>query len=85
VQPITEHIDELVGRADEHREDRDERPSALTAIYNGSRKNASKAFKHGAYHQALEFARAAEVLAHVRQHGPRKLERGKKALKLTAL
>jgi hypothetical protein len=85
VQSITEHFDELMKRADEHWKDHEEGPGALTAIYNSSRKNATKAFKHGAYHQALEFARAAEALAYVRQHGPHKQEHGKKTLKLTAL
>jgi hypothetical protein len=84
VQSITEYFDEMIGRADEHWEGHEEGPGALTAIYNSSRKNATKAFRNGAYHRALEFARAAEALAHVKREGPHKLEQGKKALKLAA-
>lgn len=85
VQSITEHFYELIGRADEHWEDHEEAPGTLTAIYMSSRKSATRSFMHGAYHKALEFARAAEALALVKKHGPRKLEHGKKALQHTVL
>ncbi|WP_353072475.1 hypothetical protein [Tunturiibacter gelidiferens] len=81
-QSITEHFDELRQRADEHWEEEEEHSNILAGIYQSSRNSAAKAFKTRAYHQALEFARAAEALAHVKQHGPLKLERGHKNLQL---
>ena len=75
-QSITEHFHELTRRADEHWEEEEEHSHILAGIYHSARTGAAKAFKARAYHQALEFARAAEALAHVKQHGPLKLERG---------
>ena len=66
-QSITDHFDDLMRRADEHWEGHGQSSAVLAALYQSSRANASKAFKSGAYHRALEFARAAEALAHVRQ------------------
>jgi hypothetical protein len=81
-QSITEHFDELTRRADEYWEEEDEHSNILAEIYQSSRNSAAKAFKARSYHQALEFARSAEALAHVKQHGPLKLERGHKDLQL---
>jgi uncharacterized protein (DUF934 family) len=81
-ETITEQFDELTRRADEHWEEEEEHSSPLTVIYQSARSSATKAFKARAYHQALEFARAAEALAHVKQRGPLKLERGHKNLQL---
>jgi hypothetical protein len=81
-ESITEQFDELTRRADEHWQEEEDHSNALTEIYESSRKSASKAFTNRAYHQALEFARAAEALAHVTQHGPFKLESGRKNLQL---
>jgi len=83
-ESITEQFDELMRRAEEHweEEEEEERSSLLTGTYESSRNSASKAFKARAYHEALEFARAAEALAHVKQHGPLKLERRHKHLQL---
>jgi hypothetical protein len=81
-QSITEHFDELTRRANEHWEEEDEHSDILAGIYQSSRSSAAKAFKARAYHQALEYARAAEALAHVKQHGPLKLGRGHKNLQL---
>lgn len=81
-ETITEQFDELTRRADEHWEEEEEHSSPLTVIYRSARSSATKAFKARAYHQALEFARAAEALAHVKQRGPLKLERGHKNLQL---
>jgi hypothetical protein len=58
VQSISEHFDELTRRADEHWEDQERHSSILARLYQSSRKNAVK---------ALECARAAEALAHVKQ------------------
>jgi hypothetical protein len=85
VQSITEQFDELSEKADKHWEEHEEGPAVLTAVYEKLRKSAAKALKHGAYYQALELARAAEALAHVRWDGPHKLEDGKKPRKLTAV
>jgi hypothetical protein len=79
---IKEHFDELTRKADEHWGDKVRHASTLTEHYQCFRKSAAGAFKNGAYHQALEFARAAEALAHVRQDAPHKLERGVKNLQL---
>lgn len=81
-QSITKHFDELTRRAREHWEDREQHSSTLAGLYQSFRKSALKAFNEGAYHQALEFARAAEALAHVRQDEQRKLETGKTQLQL---
>jgi len=75
-ESITEQFDELTRRANEHWEEEAEHSGILTGIYQSSRNSATKAFKARAYQQALEFARAAEALAHVKQHGPLKLEGG---------
>ncbi len=77
-ESITDQFDELARRADEHWEEEEEQAGILTEIYESSRKSATKAFKARDYHQALEFARAAEALAHVKQHGLLKLESGNK-------
>ena len=85
VQSITEHFNELTGRAEEHWLKHEEQPGAFTSIYKSSRKSATAAFKHGAYYQALEFARAIEALAHLNSHGAHKLKRGEKVLRLNAV
>ena len=81
-ESITDQFDDLMRRADEHWQEEEEHSSNLTEIYKNSRERATKAFKARAYHQALEFARAAEALAHVKQHGFLKLESGRKNLQL---
>ena len=81
-ESITEQFDELTRRADEQWEEEEEHSSILTGIYQSARNSATKMFKTRAYHQALEFARAAEALAHVKQHGSLKLESGRKNLQL---
>jgi len=81
-ESITEQFNELTRRADEHWEEEEEHSSILTRIYQSARNSATKMFKTRAYHQALEFARAAEALAHVKQNGSLKLENGRKNLQL---
>ena len=81
-ESITEKFDELTRRADELWKEEEEHSNTLTQIYESSRKSATKAFKAGVYHQAFEFARAAEALAHVRHHPPLKLEKGHNNLQL---
>lgn len=85
VQSITKHFKELARRAEKHWKDGKEEPAVLTVIYKSSLKDATVALKHGAYHRALELARAAEALADVKRHGSHKPQRGKKAPKSPAL
>jgi len=85
VQSITEHFNELTGRSEEHWLKHEGQLGVFTAIYKSTRKNATVAFKHRAYHQALELARATEALAHVSPHGAHKMKRGEKVLRLTAV
>jgi hypothetical protein len=79
---ITKQFDELVRRADERWEKEENHSNTLTEIYESSRKSAIKAFNARNYHPALEFARAAEALAHVKQHGFLDLESARKDLRL---
>jgi hypothetical protein len=81
-ESITDQFNDLTRRADEHWLEEEEHSETLTEIYESSRKSSTKAFKARAYHQALEFARAAEALAHVKHHGSLKLESGRKNLQL---
>ena len=77
---ITEHFEELTRKADEHWQD--EHSGIVAALYKSSRKSALKALKERAYHQALEYARAAEALSHVKHAEPLKLDSGKQTLQL---
>ena len=77
---ITEHFDELLERAEDHWEDHREQISPLAGLYKASRANAVKALQQGAYYPALEFARAAEALAHVRPSGHKSLTGSHKEL-----
>lgn len=81
-ESITEQFDELARRADEHWEEDEGHPSDLTGIYQSACNSATKALKAHDYHQALELARAAEALAHVKHHGSLKIESGRKNLQL---
>ena len=81
---IEEQYVDLSRRADDHWEDNGQQSVLVTAIYERARNSAAKAFKNGAYHRALEFARAAEALAHVDQQDFEKLVTGKKSLKFKA-
>lgn len=73
---IDEQFEDLMRRADEHWEDGQPASSALAPIYETARRSAAKAHKSANYFQALEFARAAEALAHGKNHGPLKLKPG---------
>jgi hypothetical protein len=75
-EAITEQFDDLTRKAQEHWQQQEEPSDIVAATYQSSRNSASKAFKANAFHQALEFARASEALAHVKQLGPLKLESG---------
>ena len=81
-QSITEHFAELLRKAEERWEDQEQHSGVVARLYQSSRKSAASALKKGAYHQALEFARAAEALSHVKQDRPPKLESAAKSLQL---
>lgn len=85
-EAIAEKFDELNRRADEHWNYQEERPEVLTVLYQSARKGAVKAYKASHFFKALEFARAAEALAHVKSHASLKLtsgsESGKRLLEL---
>jgi hypothetical protein len=67
----------LVDKAEEHwsRHEGD-RPSAIEAVYESMVASADAALKKDAYRRALEFARGAEALAHVRGGNTPMLEEG---------
>ena len=73
---IAEQFEDLIRRADEHWDDGESASNAVAPIYESARKKAFKANQSANYFQALEFARAAEALAHAKNHGPHKLEHG---------
>jgi len=73
---IAEQFEDLLRRAEEHWEEEPSSSEALKTIYETARKSAAQAHKSANYFQALEFARAAEALAHARNHGPLKLKPG---------
>ena len=81
---IREEFDRLTTKATERWEHDEERNIAPSTIYKSAVQGANKALKLGNYHQALEFARAAEALTHAKQHGQRLLKSGKERLKLSA-
>jgi hypothetical protein len=76
--------EDLTDRAEEHWERHESgRPSTVIPLYDVMREAADHAFDKGAYRRALEFARGAEALAHVR--GPElALDAGKPQKKLKA-
>lgn len=80
---IGEQFEELNNRADDHW-DEDRRSGLLSTIYRNAREDAVQAFRAGAWHQAIELARAAEALAHVREPDMHRLTEGKKSLRLKA-
>ena len=61
---IVAEFEHLTNKADEHWQHEDERDEAVTVIYKNVRKKAKQAMEKHAWHQALEFARAAEALTH---------------------
>ena len=83
-EAISKEFDHLLEKASEHWDheaERDRHPE-VEALFRSSVEAARKARKHGAHRRALELARGAEALAHVKKHGPDKLSAGKVPLKL---
>jgi len=77
VDAIHADYEHMIDKAEEHRERHgDEAPEAVGALYDTMLEAASEAFDKGAYRRALEFARGAEALAHVRGWGAASLEDG---------
>ena len=74
----------LIEKADDHwgHEDEKNRHPEVKTLYRSSLKAAQKALQQGSYRQALELARGAEALAHVKKHGPGELTAGKDHPKL---
>jgi hypothetical protein len=83
---LNAEYEHLVDKAEEHWEKREgERPGAIEPVYESMVEAACAAFAKGAWRRALEFARGAEALAHVRGgSGAALLEepKGKKAKRL---
>jgi hypothetical protein len=69
LKAILRHYQQLIEKADEKWQRIGDGQGVLTAIYKASRTNASRTYKLGLYHQALEYAHAADALAHVKHHG----------------
>lgn len=73
VDAITKEFGHKRDKAEEHWSDEDEHHGKVEEIYSKISARAQKAFDGGAYRQALEFARGAEALAHVKIHGAKQL------------
>ncbi len=80
---IMDEFERLTGKAEEHWEHGGDRHKAIAAIYQSSFKKANQAMKQHEYCLALELARAADALAHGKQHGSHRLVSGKERLKLS--
>lgn len=74
---INADYEHMTDKAEEHWEKHaEERPAGLDDIYDFMRAEAEDAFGRQAFRRALEFARGAEALAHVRGGGGPQLEEG---------
>lgn len=63
---ITSEFEHKLEKADEHWSEKEEHLEGLEEIYLRARDRAQETFDAGSYRQALELARAAEALGHVR-------------------
>jgi len=64
---LNEEYEHLVDKAEEHWQKHEgKRPDAIVPVYDSMLQFANIALEKGAYRRALEFARGAEALAHVR-------------------
>ena len=77
-----EHLVEKAGDRWEKHED--ERPAAVEGVYESMISAADGAFAKGAYRKALEFARGAEALSHVRGEKKAALRDGSEVKRLKA-
>ena len=70
LESIERHYNHLIERAADRWDENDEEPSGeIAEIYDETFTAAESAFKKGAYRRALELARGAEALTHVRIAG----------------
>jgi hypothetical protein len=77
VDAIHADYEHMLDKAEEHRERHgDDAPAEVSSLYDTMLEAASEAFNKGAYRRALEFARGAEALAHVRGNATAQLEDG---------
>ncbi len=67
---VKDHLQELREKAEDHWDGGKGRPNGLMSMYKAAGDGSERAAKRGTYHRALEFARAAEALAHVKGHLP---------------
>ncbi len=83
-QAVQDEFDHLMKKAQDHweHENEEDRHAEVIVLHAKALKEAKQAFKHGSYRQALELARGAEALAHVKKHGPDELGAGKDHLEL---
>lgn len=81
---VADEVEHLTRKANEHWDAsaEGERGSSLMAVFHNSLAAAVTALHAGAYRPALELARGAEALAHVKNHGPEELQSGRTHLKL---
>jgi hypothetical protein len=84
LEAIAEQYQHLGDKATEHWDKRSEPSQDLSRIYASARKAAGEAFAENLYHQALEYQRAAEALAHVDLQPGRKLQAGRSSRQLKA-
>ena len=84
VVAITKEFGHKLDRAEEHWSDGDNHHDTVGEIYSKTTERAQKAFDSTAYRQALELARGAEALAHVKVHETKQLGAGAEQHKLNA-
>ena len=71
---IVEELDHITERANEHW--KENKAGVVAALFQSSLAGSAEALGKGAYQQALELARAAEALSHVKTRHGDKLEDG---------
>lgn len=81
---ITKEFGHKLDKAEEHWSNEDEHHEQVGGIYAQTAERAQKAFDGGAYRRALELARGAEALAHVRIHRAKQLLSGREQHKLSS-
>lgn len=79
VDAIHAEYEHLSDKAQEHSTKHgDAMPEDVSALFDTMVEAAAEAFNRGAYRRALEFARGAEALAHVKAVGGARLDDGEK-------